>query len=157
MAIVTFFPIGNADCTLIDLNGGDKVLFDFADMRNPNDDEDKRCDLSKTLRDDMDDSDVNSYRVVAFTHLDEDHYKRSSEFFWLEHAEKYQGEDRIKIDTMWVPAAFITATDIVNPEGKVMQKEARYRFKNGKRIRVFSRPKKIEKWCKDNDVDFEKS
>ena len=73
MAKVTFFPIGNADCTLIDLEGGDKVLFDFADMRNPDDEDDKRCDLSQMLRDDLDDSDVDSYRVVAFTHLDEDH------------------------------------------------------------------------------------
>ncbi len=157
MAKVTFFPIGNADSTLIDLNGGDKVLFDFADMRNPDDDDDKRCDLSKSLRDDMDDSDVNSYRVVAFTHLDEDHYKGCSEFFWFKHAKKYQGDDRIEIDTMWVPAAVITATDIKNPEGKILQAEARYRFKQGKDdIRVFSRPERLKKWCKNNDVDFEK-
>jgi len=155
MAKVTFFPIGNADCTLLDLQSGDKVLFDFADMRNPDDDDDKRCDLSQTLRADLADSGADSYRVVAFTHLDEDHYKRCSEFFWFQHAKKYQGDDRVKIDTMWVPAAVITATDIVNPEGKVLQAEARFRFKQGENIRVFSRPKRLKKWCKDNGVDFE--
>jgi len=155
MAKVTFFPIGNADCTLIDLEGGDKVLFDFADMRNPDDEDDKRCDLSQTLHDDMDDSDVDSYRVVAFTHLDEDHYKRCSEFFWFQHAKKYQSDERIKIDTMWVPAAVITETSVENPEGRILQKEARYRLKQGKHIRVFSRPERLKKWCSNNDVDFE--
>ena len=27
---VTFFPLGNADCCLIDLHGGQKILFDCA-------------------------------------------------------------------------------------------------------------------------------
>jgi hypothetical protein len=45
------------------------------------------------------------YDVVYFTHLDDDHCCGSGHFFWLEHAAKYQGESRIKIDELWVPAA----------------------------------------------------
>ena len=33
MHTVTIFPLGNADCTRIDLQGGKKILFDYANMR----------------------------------------------------------------------------------------------------------------------------
>jgi hypothetical protein len=33
---LTFYPLGNADCCLIDLANGKKILFDFADKRDPN-------------------------------------------------------------------------------------------------------------------------
>ena len=153
---LTFFPLGNADCTLIDLECGKKILFDYANMRDPDDENDLRCDLEQELRDDLDDSDRDYYDVVAFTHLDEDHYKRSTEFFWLQHAKKYQGDDRIKINTMWVPAAAITETGLDKQEAKIIQAEARYRFKQGKDIRVFSRPDKLKAWCEKNGVDFER-
>ena len=86
MTTVTFFPIGNADTCLIELDNGRRALFDFANMRNADDPDDKRCDLEKELRDRLgDDSEIN---VVAFTHFDEDHCKGAKDFFWLEHAEK---------------------------------------------------------------------
>ena len=151
---LTFFPLGNADCTLIDLEDGAKILFDYANVRDPDDEDDLRCDLEQELRDDLDDADRDSYDVVAFTHLDEDHYKGATEFFWFDHAKKYQGDDRIKIDTMWVPAAAITETGLDKDEAKIIQKEARHRFKQKKGIRVFSRPDKLKQWCKDNKVDF---
>ena len=153
---MTFFPLGNADCIRIDLECGKKILFDYANTRDPEDRDDKRCDLEQELRDDLEDADRDYFDVVAFTHLDEDHYKRATEFFWLRYAEKYQGDDRIKIDTMWVPAAVITETGLDKDEAKIIQKEARYRFKKGEGIRVFSRPDRLKDWCKENDVDFEK-
>ena len=58
-------------------------------MRDPDNEDDLRCDLEQELRDDLKDSDRDYYDVVAFTHLDEDHYKRAAEFFWLKHAKKY--------------------------------------------------------------------
>jgi hypothetical protein len=45
--------------------------------------------------------------VVAFTHLDKDHIGGASDFFYLEHATKYQDKNRIEIKTLWVPAAAI--------------------------------------------------
>ena len=38
---LTFFPLGNADCCLIDLENGKKILFDFGDQGNPDDKKDK--------------------------------------------------------------------------------------------------------------------
>ena len=50
---VTFHNIGNADCIRIDLDNGKKILFDYAHMGDPHDDDDRRCDLPRELRDDL--------------------------------------------------------------------------------------------------------
>src|SRR5208282_2046500 len=104
-AKVTFFPIGNADSCRIDLVGGRKVLIDFADVHDPKDPYEKRIDLAAEVRRDLDDANRDNLDVVCFTHLDTDHVKGSSEFFWFEHAAAYQGDVRIKIRELWVPAA----------------------------------------------------
>jgi len=155
MHTITVFPLGNADSVRINLENGKKILFDYANMRNPDDKYDLRCDLPKELRDDLDEDGKDYFDVVAFTHLDEDHYKGASDFFWFEYAKKYQGDDRIKINMLWVPAAIITEEAPDNDEARIIQREARHRFKNGENIRVFSRPEKLKKWCKNNDINFD--
>ena len=151
--------IGNADCIRIKLNNGKQILFDYAHMGDSDDDEDRTCNLPQEIRDDLGRRD--HFDVVAFTHLDKDHYARATEFFYFEHIKKYQddvdGEPRIKMDVLWVPAAVITealAKD-ADPEAKAIQKEARERFKAKKGVRVFSRPARLAKWCEDNDVDLD--
>jgi hypothetical protein len=147
---VHFFPIGNADSCLIELENGRRALFDFADMRNTSDDGDKRCDLEKELRDCLDgDKEID---VVAFTHLDIDHCKRAKEVFHLEHAAKYQGDDRIKIKTMWVPASAILEEGIEG-QARTLRAEARYRFIEGEGIRVFSRPDALDVFLRERDID----
>jgi hypothetical protein len=42
---MTFFPLGNADTTLVRLAIGDLILFDYANMRNSKDPDDKRIYL----------------------------------------------------------------------------------------------------------------
>jgi hypothetical protein len=156
MPKVTFFPLGNADTTLIDLAGGEKILFDYANRRNADDEDDKRCDLPAELRKDL--GKRNYYDVVAFTHLDQDHYDGMTEFFYLEHDPAYQGKvdgkDRIKMSMMWVPAAVITE-EMEEEESKVVQAEARYRLKKKKGIRVFSLPERLEGWLKDNGMKLD--
>jgi hypothetical protein len=147
MHTVTMFPLGNADCCRIDLAGGQKILFDYANTRNADDPSDKRIDLEQELRTDLKAAKRDFYDVVAFTHLDTDHFCGATEFFELRHASKYQGKDRIKIAEMWVPAAAICEerSDLAE-EGRVIQAEARYRLKKGEGIRVFSRPRALEAW-----------
>lgn len=156
MPKVTFYPLGNADCTLIDLVGGEKILFDYANRRNPDDEQDKRVDLPSELRKDLGSRDY--YDVVAFTHLDQDHYDGMTEFFYLEHDKAYQGKvdgkARVKMDTMWVPAAVITEK-MEEEESKVVQKEAQYRLKQKKGIRVFSLPERLEEWLKKNGMKLD--
>ncbi len=152
---VTIFNLGNADCIRIDLDNGKKILFDYANTRNPEDKFDLRCDLPKELREDLDEAERDYFDVVAFTHLDEDHYKGATDFFWLQHEKKYQDDDRTKISTLWVPAAIITEDSLNIEEARIIQKEARHRFKKGKDIRVFSRPERLRDWCKKNDIKLE--
>ena len=80
---VTFHNLGSADCVRIDLANGRKILFDYADTRDPSDTYDARCDLPVELRDDL--GDREDYDIVAFTHLDRDHYVGSTNFFYFEH------------------------------------------------------------------------
>jgi glyoxylase-like metal-dependent hydrolase (beta-lactamase superfamily II) len=148
--IVRFFNIGNADSCLIELENGRLALFDFADMRNKDDASDKRCDLEKELRECLgDDKEID---VVAFTHLDTDHCNRAKDVFHLEHAAKYQGGDRIKIKTMWVPATAILEEG-VEGQARTLRAEARHRFIEGKGIRVFSRPDALDQFLRDRDIE----
>jgi len=151
---LTFFPLGNADCCRIDLSGGQKLLFDYAAMRDPDDEDDLRIDLAAAIRKDLEAAKRDSFDVVAFTHLDDDHIHGASELFHLQHAEKYQGEGRIKIDTLWVPAAAIIEEGCED-EDKIIRAEARYRLKQGKGIRVFSRPDQLKQWLEKEKIPFE--
>ncbi len=155
MPTLTFYPIGNADCCLIDLDSGEKLLFDYGNMSVPDDPSDQRCDLKELLRKDLDASGRNHYEVVTFTHLDRDHFAGFSEFFYLEHAAKYQDDKRARIDTLWVPAGVITEEGCEDAEGRVLQAEARHRLKKGEGIRVFSRPDALKEWLEDNGLTLE--
>jgi hypothetical protein len=154
MPKLTFYPLGNADCCRVDLANDDQLLFDYAAMRDPNDAYDKRCDLPVELRKDLSTRKRNWYRVVAFTHLDHDHICGASDFFYLEHAQKYQVGHRVRINELWVPAAAITEEGC-DDEDRIIRAEARHRIRQGKGIRVFSRPESLKQWMTDQGISFE--
>lgn len=153
-AILRYYPVGNGDTTLIELPDGRLVLVDFADYGDPDDSENKRIELSKALKERLDELNRDSIDVIAFTHLDDDHTHKASEFFWLQHAEKYQGTDRIKLNELWVPAAAITEEGSEG-DARVIRQEARHRLKKGKGIRVFSRPERLKEWLEENGLTVE--
>jgi hypothetical protein len=153
-ACITVFPLGNADALRLDLADGRKVLVDFGNQGDPDDVDDLRCDLAEELRADLRKVRRDSFNAVCFTHLDADHCDGASDFFWFQHAAKYQGEGRVKIDELWVPAAAITE-DGLEDCGRVIRQEARYRLREGKGIRVFSRPDVLKEWMQKNAIDFE--
>ena len=152
---LTFYPLGNADCCLIDLENGQKILIDYANVGDSEDDDDLRIDLPKTLREDLKNANKNSFDVVAFTHADEDHIKGFSEFFYLKHAQKYQSDDRIKINTLWVPAAIILEKSPSTDDHRILRAEARHRLKEGSGIRVFSKPEALEEWLEEQGLKLE--
>jgi hypothetical protein len=147
---VTFFPTGNADTCFIRLNNGRTVIYDYANTHDPDDDDDKRIDLEAEIRERLGDDE--SVDVLAFSHFDRDHYQGATELFWLEHAKKYQSDDRIKIDVLWVPAAAILEEGITD-EGRTLRAEARHRLKQGEGIRVFSTPHALDDWLEENGID----
>ncbi len=153
---LTFYPLGNADCCLIELQCGQDILIDFAATKDASDDDDLRCDLPNLLKEHLKGRGKDHFDIVAFSHLDKDHFQGSTDFFYLQHAKKYQGNDRKHIKIMWVPAALITEKSPDDDEAVILQKEARYRLRNGRDIRVFSRPERLRKWCEENDIDLDK-
>lgn len=153
-AKLTFHPLGNADCTRIDLADGRKILLDYADMRNPDDRFDARIDLPTELKTDLRAAGRDYYDTVCFTHLDNDHCCGADEFFYWDHAKKYQGEGRIKIETLWVPAGAILEEGCEDA-ARVIRQEARHRLREGNGIRVFSRPGQLKEWLEANNLTLE--
>jgi hypothetical protein len=152
---VTFFPVGNhlwnGDCCRIDLEGGQKLLFDYCHQRNPSDANDRRINLPAALKDDLLAAQRLNYDVVAFTHLDDDHIHGATDFFHLRHSKDHQSSGRVKIDELWVPAAVIVE-DRCDGEASLIQDEARYRLKQKSGIRVFSYPAKLESWLQKQSM-----
>ena len=50
---ITFHNLGNADCIRLKLSNDRRVLFDYADCRDPKNADDRRCDLPRTLREEL--------------------------------------------------------------------------------------------------------
>lgn len=150
MTQLTFFPLGNADTTLIELGDGRRMLVDYANTRS-GEEGDKRCDLPALLKADLKKAGRNDYAAVAFTHLDDDHCMGSSEFFYLESSTACQGSDRHKIGTLWVPASAVTESGLKD-DARAIRQEARHRLKAGKGIKVFSRPERLRDWLEANGL-----
>jgi hypothetical protein len=144
------FPLGNADSTLIKLNSGKNILIDYAATKS-NSDQDCRCDLPTELNKEVK---ADYFDVVAFTHADMDHVKGFSDYFYLLHANKYQNGTRKKINELWVPAHIILEEGCED-ETRILRAEARYRLRQKKGIKVFSRPGKLKEWLKKEGIQFD--
>lgn len=147
--LVSFYPVGNGDTTQIVLAGGRRVLFDFCHREKAEDPSTPEIDLKSRLREDLKKAERDYFDVVAFTHADLDHIQGSTDFFELKHAEKYQGDGRIKIHELWVPAAMVIEeadNDHQKEEFVLLRQEARHRLLEGKGILVFSKPQMLMDW-----------
>lgn len=146
---IKFYPLGNAETCLLELNDGAKILFDYAHMYTDEAD-DLRYDIKKEL------SSIKEFEVVMFSHAHEDHVKGSSEFFYLEHAKKYQSDERAHIKELWVSAAFLLDTDLENQsDAKIIRNEARYRLKNAEGIKIFADPNNLKDWLEEQKIDYD--
>lgn len=141
---ITFYPEGNAECILLELSNGKRMLMDYANRYNS---DNRYTDLASAF------NGIKSFEVVMFTHPHEDHVKGASDIFYFEYADKYKSEGRIKIDELWISAAFLLD---VNPceDAWVIRQEARYRLKEckGKGIKIFAAPNSLCSWLKENGL-----
>ena len=133
MAKAIFYPVGNGDSTLIHLADGRLLLVDFNCLSGEVDD--GRVSLDVELRSYLAEQGRDYLDLVAFTHADVDHVCGAEECFWFEHAQKYQGEERVRIGELVVPACLILEAGLTGSAG-VIRAEARYRLKQGAGIRV---------------------
>lgn len=155
---ITFYPVGNGDSSQIVLENGKRILLDFRQHSNGSDLGSPEIDLVKHLKEELKKENRNNFDVVAFTHADKDHIQGCTEFFELDHAKKYQGEDRVKITELWVPAAILIENadmDKQSEEFIILRQEARYRFKNNYGIKVFSKPKELVQWAEKKEIDLD--
>lgn len=146
---VIFYPVSNGDTSQIVLSSGRRILFDFCHRKNGEDDGHPHIDLGSRLKEELNKVARDYFDVVVFTHADTDHICGSVDFFELNHAEKYQGDDRIKIKELWVPAAMLLETAANGKQKEefvILRQEARHRLKEGKGIRVFSKPPTLIEW-----------
>ena len=148
---LTFFPLGNADTLYIDLEGGRIFVEDYADMRNPSDKFDLRWDIKSDITNKLKAKNRQDVDTFCITHLDNDHVRGAADFFYLEHAIKYQTEGRYKIKELWVPAGAITEEGAAD-DARIWRQEARHRLKQGAGIRVFGRPERLKDWLNTNGL-----
>ena len=146
---LSFFPLGNADTTRIVTPVGRRLLFDFAPLVSS----DAEFDLEEELRADLRKARRTGFDVVCITHLDDDHCRRFEEVFHLDHSAAHQGAGRLRIDTLWVPAAAVVETDLALESAKRVQREARHRLKAGHGVVVFSAPDTLEDWLRGQGID----
>ncbi len=151
MAKLIFYPVGNADSTLIHLADNRLILKDYCDAHSGNED-DKRIELDKELRSYLEEQERDYFDVVAFSHADDDHVHGADGFFWLDHAQTYQSDNRIHVRELWVPACFILETDLTDA-ARTIRQEAKHRLKEGYGIKVFGEPEKLDKWLEGADID----
>ncbi|MDR5804970.1 hypothetical protein [Caballeronia sp. LZ001] len=155
---ILFYPVGNGDTCQIVLENGKRILMDYRQRKKTELGEGPEINLKARLTKELDDAGRDSFDVVAFTHGDNDHIENSTEFFELRHAEKYQGNGRIKIETLWVPACMVLQTgtnDQQSQEYVLWRQEARHRLREGKGIRVFSKPEKLKGWLEENGLSLD--
>lgn len=146
---IVFYPVANGDTSQVVLGRGRRVLFDFCHRPNAESADTPEIDLKKRLKEELKAAGRDYFDVVAFTHADADHIMGSTEFFYLQHASKYQGKDRIKIRQLWVPAAMVlesASNDQQSAEFVILRQEARHRLLEGKDILVFSKPPELMDW-----------
>ncbi len=149
--IVKFYPVGHGDTTQIILHNGRRILFDFNHSSASDDSQRPEIDLKGELKAELTVAGRDYFDVVAFTHADLDHIQGSTSFFELQHAKKYQGEGRIKVQELWLPAAMLLEgadNDSQSDEFVILRQEGRHRLVEGKGIRVFSQPEELMDWLK---------
>lgn len=151
---ITFYPLGNAETVLLELSNGKKLLFDYANMNSGKAD-DKRYKIANEFKRHKE------FDVVMFSHSHEDHVQGAGAFFWFDHADKYQSNDRIKIKELWVSSAFILDSDSEDNElcedARIIRQEARYRLRKGYGLKVFSKADGLDNWLSSQGLSTDDS
>jgi hypothetical protein len=155
---IIFYPVQNGDTSQIILSNGKRLLFDFRHLKIGENEDEPAINLKSQLESELAEANRNYFDVLALTHGDLDHISHSTEFFELRHAAKYQGNGRIEIKELWVPAAMLLESSTIDQrsaEFVIWRREAQYRLREGKGIRVFSKPEMLKTWLEDNGLSLE--
>lgn len=121
---MTFYPVGCGDTTLVEDDSGKHFLIDYNCPDQSEADDDDRIYLPDELNEKLRGKKLD---VLMITHCHDDHYCGFSKYFWLNFANEYQGDDRKKMEELWVPDCIIWETGLKG-EARTLRSEARYRL-----------------------------
>jgi hypothetical protein len=152
---ITYFPVGNGDCSLITLSDNTQIIIDCNTTAEASDEEDSsRYDVHQHLLDfgKKLDGKIPHVDVFILTHADQDHCRGFDTMFYTgdpaKYAVKHSKEDLILIDELWFThRIFATHEGEPSKWAKAFRKEAQRRIdlhlaksaerdKAGNRIRV---------------------
>lgn len=142
-AKLTFFPVGNGDMTLIELESGRKILIDMNIRASADDSNDVTPDVAAQLRERLERDDKGRLYVDALlvSHPDKDHCTGLVNHFHLGAADKWSKEaDKIFIRELWSsPMVFRRASKnhTLCDDAKAFNQEARRRvnfYKDGNSV-----------------------
>jgi hypothetical protein len=152
---ITYFPVGNGDCSLITLSDNTQIIIDCNTTAEASDEEDSsRYDVHQHLLDfgKKLDGEIPHVDVFILTHADQDHCRGFDTMFYTgdpaKYAIKHSKEDLILIDELWFThRIFATHEGEPSKWAKAFRKEAQRRIdlhlaksaerdKAGNRIRV---------------------
>jgi len=103
-ASISFFPVGNGDMTLVETEGGHRILIDMNIRAAADDPDDDTPDVAKKLRDRLTrDSQGRRYvDALLVSHPDEDHCRGLSKHFHLGPPEEWSNRtNKILIREIW--------------------------------------------------------
>jgi hypothetical protein len=152
---ITYFPVGNGDCSLITLSDNTQIIIDCNTTAEASDEEDtSRYDVHQHLLDfgKKLDGEIPHVDVFILTHADQDHCRGFDTMFYTgdpaKYAVKHSKEDLILIDELWFThRIFVTHEGKLSTWAEAFRKEAQRRIdlhlagsadrnKAGNRIRV---------------------
>lgn len=154
---ITFYPVGNGDCNLIEFSNGAKMMID-CDFRNLAEKENEQFDVIKDLLDNKLTTKKHGLPFLpafVLTHPDEDHCRGFKDKFFLnknpetqEPTDEQKENNLILIGELWYsPRVFTEHSEDLSEDAKAFKKEAERRMrlykenskdadKDGNRIRI---------------------
>lgn len=142
-AMITFFPVGNGDMTLVELASGHKILLDVNIRASADDPNDPTPDVARSLRAKLEKDDQGRRFVDAFllSHPDQDHCSGLKKHFHLGPLSTFhRNSEQIIIREIWSsPMVFRRASrhHVLCDDAKAFRQEARRRvakFRNSGRV-----------------------
>ena len=138
---LTFFPVGNGDMTLIQLESGQRILIDVKIRASADDQNDDTPDVAQQLRRRLSRDNWGRLFVDAFllSHPDQDHCTGLASHFHLGPADAWsKSADKIFIRELWSsPMVFRRASRrlVLCDDARAFQREARRRVKCWRQLR----------------------
>ena len=162
---LTFYPVGNGDCNLLEIADGPKMMWDCKFINAAENDDDSKFNVIEDLLDNkltVKKAGLPFLDAFILTHADKDHCQGFDSKFYLGDPNKISADDKserkILIGELWYsPRVILEHNDELSEPAKAFKKEALRRInlyksnraeanKDGNRIRIIG-------WAKEDKLE----